>query len=117
MSWYYTLKYTDFENKTAEIDVEALVQKFLVRILLSMRYIIIIILYNYYVTLAINITDGYGFSNNAHHELLLKKKVMLYLPLISVNPFNQLYITKRFSFKKWACHAGCEDWPIALYYF
>ena len=24
---YYTLKYTDFENKTAKVDVEAFVQK------------------------------------------------------------------------------------------
>ena len=37
MSWYYTSKYTDFENKTAEIDVEALMQNFLIRISPAIR--------------------------------------------------------------------------------
>jgi len=36
---YNTLKYTYFENKTTEIDVQAIVQKFLVRILHAIRYI------------------------------------------------------------------------------
>jgi len=36
---YNTLKYTYFENKTAEIDVQAIVRKFLVRILRAIRYL------------------------------------------------------------------------------
>ena len=36
-----------------------------------------------------------------------------------VNAFNQLYITnkmERFSFKKWACPAGCEAYKRRLAY-
>ena len=36
-------EYTDFENKTAKIDVEALVRIFLVRILPTIRYMVQII--------------------------------------------------------------------------
>ena len=37
-----------------------------------------------YMTLAVDITDGHGLSNEAHHELLPKKsKVMLHLLFIS----------------------------------
>ena len=38
---YYTLKYTDFENKTAKVDVEALVQKFLIQILPAIWYLLV----------------------------------------------------------------------------
>ena len=56
-------------------------------------------------TLTIDITDGWGLSNEVHHELLPKKrKVMVYLLFVSqYKTFTQLYITNktvRCSFKE-----------------
>jgi len=42
---YNTSNYTYFKNKTAEIDVQAIVRKFLVRILRAIWYSIIIIMH------------------------------------------------------------------------
>ena len=55
-------------------------------------------------TLAVDITDGHGLSNEACRWLLAKKsKVMLYFPFITQQKaLNQLYITNKmehFSFK------------------
>ncbi len=37
-----------------------------------------LLLFSFFMTLAINITDGCGLSNKACHELMPKKSIMLY---------------------------------------
>ena len=69
-------------------------------------------------TLAVDIIDGWGFSNEVHRELLPKKsKVMLYFPFT----VKAMYITNKmeqFSFKSgrgmWVVKLIKEDWLIVL---
>ena len=74
-------------------------------------------------TLAVDVTDGRGFSNEEHCEFLPKKsKVMVYLLFIKwLKAFNQLYITNKmegFSFQSGSAMRFAklikEDWPIVL---
>ena len=66
--------------------------------------------------LAIDTTDGRGFSNEARGELLPKKsKVMLYLLFITrQKQFNQLYITNKTHFRGVLC--GFEAYKTRLAY-
>ena len=43
--WYYISKLTDFENKTTENDVDALVQKFLAQMLPAIQYFVLLFLH------------------------------------------------------------------------